>query len=160
MTDGTGNGTAGTAASHPTETPAGTGSPRLLQGHHERWRNPQAAATDGAQRRGVLSRTLWTWGTHRPGTVHPPAASGQRGGSSLGISGGIPAPHVPRHPNAFGQQERGSTAAHSNVTAKPHRGCSQAPAGPEPFPKGGSSAPGRNRRTLISQVGDHRKGHP
>lgn len=128
-------------------------APDLLQHHHERRRIPLAAATDEPNAAGALSSWAWELGNPQPQQDKP---SGHRRGE-----GQLPPARLQRrpHPNAAGQQERGSTAAHSKVISKPLGGCSRAPgrlirslneAAQRPAGTGNS-----NR-----QVGDHRKGCP
>lgn len=113
-------------------------------------------------------------GTDSPGLCQTHSKVTKRGGGTRWLqrrtepsTGRAPAPHTselgnppPRYPNTFGQQERGSTAAHRKVISKSRRACSQAPGRPDPFLKRGSSVTSRDRQTLISQAGDHRKGRP
>lgn len=117
------------------------------------WHEPKALAT--------------TWPALQPFTLLSPQSRHRQQQRTEPSTGGAPVPHTaelgnppPRYPNTFGQQERGSTAAHRKVISKSRSACSQAPGRLDPFLERGSSATNRNRQTLTSQVGDRRKGRP
>lgn len=127
---------AGTAAFHLTEPPeqaqTAPGCARSAPRSPREVEEP-AGCSNGLSpaQGGLLSHTLQSWGTR---------------------------PHDTQTP--LGSRNGGSTAAHRKVISKSRSACSQAPGRLDPFLERGSSATSRNRQTLTSQVGDHRKGRP